>query len=77
VEICAALEQWLAPYRGIEGKVATKTLSGYTKAFIKLRKSLKIPPTAPQWMRHGLRHLPFRVARQRKPKLGMRETHRR
>jgi len=51
VEICPALEQWLAPYRGKEGKVATQTLNGYTAAFIVLRKSLKIPSR-----RNGLRH---------------------
>jgi integrase len=51
VEIRPALEQWLAPYRGLDGKVATQTLNGYTASFITLRKSLKIPPR-----RNGLRH---------------------
>ena len=51
VEICPALEQWLAPYRGAEGKVATQTLNGYTWSLINLRKSLKIPSR-----RNGLRH---------------------
>jgi len=51
VEICPALKQWLAPYQGKEGNVATQTLNGYTAAFIVLRKSLKIPSR-----RNGLRH---------------------
>ena len=51
VEICPALEQWLAPYRGLEGQVTSQTLNGHTQSFILLRKSLKIPPR-----RNGLRH---------------------
>jgi len=51
VEIIPALEHWLAPYRHIEGKVATQTLNGYTAAFTMLRRTLKIPSR-----RNGLRH---------------------
>jgi hypothetical protein len=51
VEICAALEKWLAPYWGKKGNVATQTLNGYTAAFTMLRRSLKIPSR-----RNGLRH---------------------
>ncbi len=53
VEICPALEEWLAPYRGLEGKVAARweTLNGYIQAFMALRKSLGIPAR-----RNGLRH---------------------
>ena len=53
VEICPSLEQWLQPYRGLEGKVAGQwqTLNGYMQAFIALRKSLKIPSR-----KNGLRH---------------------
>lgn len=51
VEICAALEKWLAPYRDMKGNVATQTLPGYTKSLTALRRSLKIPPR-----RNGLRH---------------------
>ena len=53
VEICPALEQWLTPYRGMEGKVGAQwqTVNGYVQAFIALRKALKIPSR-----RNGLRH---------------------
>jgi integrase len=53
VEIHPSLEQWLAPYRGMEGRVAAQweTLSGYVQAFIAHRESLKIPSR-----RNGLRH---------------------
>ncbi len=53
VEICPALEQWLAPYRGTEGKVATQwqTVNGYVQAVTALRYDLKIPSR-----RNGLRH---------------------
>jgi integrase len=51
VEICPALEQWLAPYRGEEGKVTDQTLDAHTWSFIQLRKSLKIPSR-----KNGLRH---------------------
>ena len=51
VEICPALEQWLAPYRGMEGKVTSQTLDGYTWQFMKLRERLKIPSR-----KNGLRH---------------------
>jgi integrase len=51
VEICSALEKWLAPYRKMKGNVATQTLNGYTAAFTALRRSLKIPSR-----RNGLRH---------------------
>jgi len=45
VEICPALEQWLAMYQGMEGKVAMqwRTVSGHVQAFIALRTLLKIP----------------------------------
>lgn len=51
VEICPALEQWLAPYLGMEGKVTSQTLDAYTWQFIQLRKKLKIPSR-----KNGLRH---------------------
>ena len=53
VEICPALEQWLAPYRNEAGKVATEgqTVNGYVMAFMAFRKKLKIPAR-----RNGLRH---------------------
>jgi len=53
LEICPALEQWLMPYRGLEGKVATQwqTVNGYVQAVTALRQSLKIPSR-----RNGLRH---------------------
>ena len=51
VDICPALEHWLAPYRRLEGKVAIQTLNGYTAAFTMLRRTLKIPSR-----RNGLRH---------------------
>jgi integrase len=51
VDICPALEHWLAPYRRLEGKVAIQTLNGYTAAFTTLRRTLKIPSR-----RNGLRH---------------------
>lgn len=53
VAVCPALEQWLTPYRGLEGKVTTQwqTVNGYVQAFIALRKDLKIPSR-----RNGLRH---------------------
>ncbi len=50
-EICPALQQWLAPYREMDGKVTTQTLTGYTQSFIALRKSVKIASR-----RNGLRH---------------------
>jgi integrase len=51
VEICPALELWLAPYRGMEGKVTTQTLNRYMHSFMALRNSLRIPSR-----RNGLRH---------------------
>jgi integrase len=51
VEICPALEQWLAPYRGMEGKVSNQTMDAHTWSFIQLRKALKIPSR-----KNGLRH---------------------
>ncbi len=51
VEICPGLQQWLAPYREMDGKVTTQTLTGYTQSFIALRKSVKIASR-----RNGLRH---------------------
>ncbi len=51
VENCPALEQWLAPYRGMTGKVTEQTLDAHTWSFIQLRKSLKIPSR-----KNGLRH---------------------
>ncbi len=53
LEMCPALEKWLAPYRGLAGKVATQweTTNGYIQAALAVRQGLKIPP------RHnGLRH---------------------
>ncbi len=53
VEISPTLEQWLIPYRGMEGKVVTrwKSANTYTQAFTKLLRSLKLHPR-----RNGLRH---------------------
>jgi hypothetical protein len=51
VEICPALEQRLTPYRGMEGKVTSQTLDGYTWQFKKLRERLNIPSR-----KNGLRH---------------------
>jgi len=51
VPICSALAQWLAPYRGLEGKTTSQPLSGYSQSFSELRKSLNIPSR-----RNGLRH---------------------
>ena len=53
VEISPTLEQWLIPYRGMEGKVVTRwqAAKSYAQAFTKLLRSLKLPPR-----RNGLRH---------------------
>ena len=53
VEISPTLEQWLIPYRGMEGKVVTRwqAANSYAQAFTKLLRSLKLPPR-----RNGLRH---------------------
>jgi hypothetical protein len=52
VEVCPALEQWLAPFRGREGRIADQweTSNGYVQAFIALRKAAKVPSR-----RNGLR----------------------
>ncbi len=53
VEICPALESWLAPFRSMTGLVGApwRTVGRYVQVFIKLRESLKIPSR-----RNGLRH---------------------
>jgi integrase len=53
VEVCPALDAWLEPFRGAEGRVwnQTATLNGYVSAFTRLRGPLKIPSR-----RNGLRH---------------------
>ena len=51
VRISPALSRWLAPYRALKGQVTAQTLNAYTKSFIALRESLKIPSR-----RNGLRH---------------------
>src|ERR1035441_8815520 len=61
VEICPALEQWLAPYRGMEGKVTSQTLDGYTWQFMKLRERLKIT-SRKNGLRHGFCSFPFAFA---------------
>jgi hypothetical protein len=53
VEICPALEQWLAPFRGHEGRVGGRwaTANDYVRDFAALRDRLKIPSR-----KNGLRH---------------------
>jgi integrase len=54
VEICPALEQWLAPFRGYEGRVGARwaTVNDYVRNFAALRNRLKIP-SRKNGMRHG------------------------
>ena len=53
MEVCPALDRWLAPYHVSEGRVASswQGLSGYVQSFRRLREELGIPPR-----RNGLRH---------------------
>ena len=51
IEICPALNEWLTPCRGLNGKVSNQTLNAHTQSFIALRRGLKIPSR-----RNGLRH---------------------
>ncbi len=52
VEICPALATWLEPFRAnTKGKVYSRGVHAYQHAFLKLRKSLKIPDRL-----NGLRH---------------------
>ena len=53
VQICPSLEQWLAPYRDREGKLAAQwqTVNGYAQAFAAFRNGLEIPSR-----KNGLRH---------------------
>ena len=51
VEICPALAVWLAPCRKMTGKVFPGGVHAFQHAYLKLRKSLKIPDR-----NNGLRH---------------------
>jgi integrase len=53
VEICPPLEQWLAPFRGSEGRVGARwaTANDYVRDFAVLRNRLRIPSR-----KNGLRH---------------------
>lgn len=53
VEVFPALEQWLAPYSEMEGRVTKQwtTLNSYVRTFVEFRSSVKVPAR-----RNGLRH---------------------